>query len=105
MIEIQDDNLPDMSTGLFALKFWAVWCGPCKLFQKTVDIVKQEFSDIKFYGVDVEANSALSQKYSVKSIPLFILIKDGVVVERIEGAVPVKPLRSLLNKYVKGQND
>ncbi len=42
--------------------------------------------DVKFVKVDVDANQELSMKYSIFSIPTFLIMKDGTVKNQIVGA-------------------
>ena len=68
-----------------AYYFTADWCGPCKKVRPVVEQINQD-STIKFQLVDVDSEIDLVKAFEIKSVPTFILIKDGEVVNRITGA-------------------
>lgn len=45
---------------------------------------------VKVAKVDVESNPQLSGQYGVRSIPTFLIFKDGEPVEQVVGALPEK---------------
>ena len=62
------------------IKFYADWCGPCRLYAKIYDKVSLELknSNFKFSNVDVEKDiEGLAAKYKVSSIPFTVVIKEG----------------------------
>ena len=65
------------------LYFSAVWCGPCTMMSKTIEGLS---SEINIEKIDVDKNSELTKQYGIKSIPTFVLIKDGIEGGRIVGA-------------------
>jgi len=44
------------------------------------------YDDVVFLKVDVDDNAETAQHYSVSAMPTFLLIKGGVVLERVMGA-------------------
>jgi thioredoxin 1 len=69
--------------------FWATWCGPCKMMNPILDEIEQEFSDelvITKYDADVDTDKV--KEYNVQSVPTYVILKDGVEVDRIIGAKP-----------------
>lgn len=44
----------NVSSGLFAVKFTATWCGPCKKQQPNIDKMEQEFPEVQFLSVDID---------------------------------------------------
>lgn len=67
------------------VKFYATWCGPCRMYAKTWDKVTPKFEDqVEFINIDVENDSTgLAEKYKVSSIPMTVLIKeDGSSLEK-----------------------
>ena len=47
--------------------------------------------------MDVDANSEVSAKFNVRSIPTVLFIQNGVVVDKSVGAVPKATLAEKLN--------
>ena len=64
--------------------FYAVWCGPCKMFGPIFEEVANE-KDMDFVKLDVDKYSDIAREYGVMSIPTIILFKDGVEVKRYTG--------------------
>jgi len=53
-----------------------------------------------FAKLNVDDNPATAMKYSIQSIPTILIIKDGVEVERIVGAVPKGRIEALLRRHL-----
>jgi thioredoxin-like negative regulator of GroEL len=67
-------------------KFGAAWCGPCRALGPVLEGIKNDFAGkATFIEYDVDNSPEEAQKYSVTSIPLVVIEKDGVVVERFQG--------------------
>lgn len=79
-----------------AYYFTADWCGPCKKVRPVVEQINQD-SPIKFQLIDVDSELDLVKAFEIKSVPTFILIKDGEVVNRITGAKTRDELLEFLN--------
>ena len=57
-------------------KFYADWCGPCKMLTPIMEQVKGNFSDIDFQNIDIESQYEIAQKYYVRSVPTVIIEKN-----------------------------
>lgn len=79
-----------------AYYFTADWCGPCKKVRPVVEQINQD-SPIKFQLIDVDSELDLVKAFEIKSVPTFILIKDGEVVNRTTGAKTKDELLEFLN--------
>ena len=66
-------------------KFYAEWCGPCKVLTPLMENVKTKFSNVKFENVDIDSQFEVAQKYFVRSVPTVIIEKNGKEVERFVG--------------------
>ena len=66
-------------------KFYAEWCGPCKVLTPLMENVKTKFTNVKFENVDIDSQFEIAQKYFVRSVPTVIIEKDGKEVERFVG--------------------
>ena len=69
--------------------FYADWCGPCKMMSPVLDQLSAELEgQIKIGKVNVDDDPELAGQFKVMSIPNFVLIKNGLVVDQVIGAVP-----------------
>jgi len=66
-------------------KFYATWCGPCKMLTPIMEGVKKNHTDIQFENIDVDKDFEVAAKYSIRSVPTVIVEKDGVEVQRFAG--------------------
>lgn len=66
--------------------FWADWCGPCHALAPVLEAAVEARGDaVTLVKVDVDANPALSQRYSVSGIPAVKAFRDGRVVAEFAG--------------------
>lgn len=76
--------------------FWAAWCGPCRMIAPEVDRLAQEYAGrVKVVKLNVDENPAAGGQFQVRSIPTFILFRDGKVLQRQVGANP-RVLRDMI---------
>lgn len=84
------------------LDFYADWCGPCKIMSPVLEEMEKIFQGkIDFQKVDVEANEQLASQYDIRSIPTFILVKEGKELDRRMGAMPKEMLKDWLDNQSK----
>ncbi|KAL8192540.1 hypothetical protein R6Q57_027725 [Mikania cordata] len=68
--------------------FTASWCVPSVAMNSCIEELASVFHDIIFLTVDVDDFKEIANKYKVKAMPTFLLMKEGIVVEKIVGANP-----------------
>ena len=79
--------------------FWAEWCGPCKMIAPILEELDRELDgSVKIVKVDVDNNSQTAMKFSIRSIPTLIMIKDGVVQSQHIGAASKSQLQDFINQ-------
>ena len=80
------------------IDFYADWCGPCKMMAPVVEKLAEKYEGkVKVGKVNSDDEPELAQKFQVMSIPNFVIIKGGKVVDRVIGAVPQKALEEKLD--------
>ena len=81
--------------------FWAEWCGPCKMIGPILQELAEEMGDkIKIVKVDVDNNNQSAMKFSIRSIPTLILVKEGVVIAQHIGAASKAQLEEFINQNI-----
>jgi thioredoxin 1 len=89
------------------IDFFAEWCGPCKKIAPQYIELSKKYSDIDFFKCDVDENSELSEQFDVNALPTFVLLLNGKVVNKLEGA-DIEGLKEMiedLNKSESVKND
>lgn len=90
----------ETAKGVVLVDFWATWCPPCRKMAPVVEEIAGELKGkVKFGKVDVDSNKNLAEKYKIRSIPTFILFKNGKMVDQIIGAVEKQELKDFILKY------
>lgn len=80
--------------------FWAPWCGPCRMMAPIVDELAEELKDkVKVGKLNVDESSELAQRYSIMSIPTFLIFKDGKVAEQLVGGMTKDVLKEKLMQH------
>jgi thioredoxin len=80
---------------------WAEWCAPCRMMAPVLEALAADYAGrLKVVKLDVDANGATAERYGIRSIPTFLLFKDGKVVEQLVGAVPKAKLTQAVDAAV-----
>ncbi|WP_404416871.1 thioredoxin [Vreelandella aquamarina] len=80
------------------LKFWAPWCGPCKVMAPVVDEVAEERGDgLKVVSINVDDAPEIAAEQGVRGVPTVMLFKSGTKVASLVGAQS----KSQLNQFLE----
>jgi thioredoxin 1 len=77
--------------------FTADWCAPCKRTKPIVEELNRESADVKFQIIDVDIERELARKFEIKSVPTFIVIRDGQEINRAIGPKTREQLEGLMS--------
>lgn len=78
------------------LKFYADWCGPCKVLAKNLEVFKEKHPDIEVVSINVEDDEELSAKYNIRNVPVLIKLVDDIETARRVGLATVADLENFV---------
>jgi thioredoxin 1 len=76
------------------LKFYADWCGPCKMLSKTLENLKD--NDIPIKEIDIDEQTDLAVQYNVRSVHTMVLLENGSEVKRAVGSMSLEKVKEFL---------
>ena len=83
------------------IDFWAEWCGPCKMIGPILEeLAKEMDGKIKIVKMDVDNNNQTAMKYSIRSIPTLMIIKEGAVKAQHIGAASKSQIQEFINQNI-----
>ncbi len=75
---------------LTIVKYFANWCGPCKVLTPIMEDVIKNYPDINAGEVDIDRNMALAQKDGIRGVPTVVFYKNGKLLDKIVGLSPAQ---------------
>ena len=88
---------------LLLVDFWAEWCGPCKSMHPIFTRMAKKYKQVRFARVNVDNAQDIAMKYSVQSIPTFIMFKNGEIANQMVGAVGEPGIHMICKKFTENQ--
>ena len=75
------------------VKFWAPWCGSCRLYNPAINRLVVNHSEIiELIDIDVSQQPEIAEQRGVLSLPTLILEVAGEEVLRLTGLMPYEKL-------------
>jgi thioredoxin 1 len=90
-----------IKSGTVLVDFFADWCMPCVMMEPVMEELNAKFKGkVKFGKVNIEDNQIIASKFGVRSIPNFVLFKDGKVSHQFVGAMSEEDFEDKLKKFI-----
>lgn len=96
--ELDKSNFDEKTkSGLKMVEFFADWCGYCTRQEP----ILEELDKIWIGKVNTDENRELAQKFSISSLPSFILFKDGKEIHRFSGLHSKFDIMDIITNHLK----
>ena len=82
------------------VKFTAEWCAPCREMEPVLHDLSQQ--GYRVTRVDVDQQTKLARQYQVTSVPTLLLVANGRIVDRIDGAVTREQIAARIRAATEG---
>ena len=91
-------KLSDYKGKKLYLKFWATWCGPCRMQAPILEKLSEELSEdeLKILKMDVDENPETARAFGIMSIPTLLFKKDGQVVKQVAGVHTAAQIKAIV---------
>jgi thioredoxin 1 len=102
-IVIDDEHFDETvkKHSLMLIDCWADWCGPCRMIAPTVEELARDYAGRVTVGkLNIDDNPQTAERFGVMSIPTLLIMKNGVEVDRVIGAVPKQSIEERLKKHL-----
>lgn len=90
-------------SGITLIDFTAKWCGPCRIMDPVLASLATEYAGrVRVVAVDVDDDQLTAQQFNVRSMPTFVLLRDGREVGRVVGSRPRAFIAGMLDRALAG---
>ena len=100
-VAVTDETFePEVLAGVLpaVVDFWSRTCPPCHVMAGLLNEIGPDYIDrVRMFKVDVETNPETARLYQIQSVPTLVFIRNGRVVDRVVGLMPLNPLRQKLD--------
>lgn len=80
---------------------WAPWCGPCKAVGPIMDQLATRYRGrVRVAKLNLDENTLIGSRYAISSVPTFLLVKEGKVIDKLIGALPEEQLESAIARIL-----
>jgi thioredoxin 1 len=80
---------------LTVVKFFGVWCGPCRVLAPVLESIVSKYPDVNFGEVDIDQERNIAISEGIRGVPAVIFYKNGQPLDRLVG---LHPIQNYINK-------
>lgn len=79
----------ERAEGVVAVDVGAEWCAPCRIVTPILEALAAELSGrVRVLSMDADSNPETMARFGIRNLPTVLLFRDGVLEDRIVGAMP-----------------
>ena len=102
VVSVTDANFDEValqSPTPVLIELGATWCPPCRAMEPHVEAIAAAYAGrVRVGTCDTDTNRAVAARFKVQSVPTFVLLRDGQVVDRVVGAMSRWRLEALAQR-------
>lgn len=88
------------ANSMILVDVYATWCGPCRIVVPQLEAASKELdSKVRVVKIDSDKHHEWAARYQVQGLPTMLLIKDGRVIDRLEGAHASNTIVEFVKKH------
>jgi thioredoxin 1 len=101
----QSANLQEMllridNSELCLVDFYATWCSPCKRISEIIEELSKDYPQITIVKFDIADDPEVSKHFGVRSVPVLMFFRDGLMWKNILGAKRKDDLIKIFNDFI-----
>lgn len=87
------------STKPVVIDVYATWCGPCQHMAPFFEELAQAYGDVyTFAKLNVDEAREIAIEYGVHSVPAFLFLRKGILVDSVIGFMPKHDLENKIKE-------
>jgi thioredoxin 1 len=97
MIEVTESTLTQAikTNDVLLVKFGASWCAPCRHMHRALEQL-EAITNVTVVEVDIDRCPILAKRYTIMSVPVTILFRNGTEFRRRVGVQTIQQLQDML---------
>jgi len=82
--------------------FWSSKCPPCQVMGGLLEEIGPDYAErVNIFKLNVDYNTQTAIEYQIRSIPTVIMFRNGKMVDRIVGLIPLNPLKKKFDRLAR----
>ena len=102
-IELTKENFNETieKNDMVIVDFWALWCGPCRMFAPTFEAVSENYPNVVFAKLNTEDQQELAASFNIRSIPTLMVFRENVIIFSQAGMLPKAGFEQVVQKSLE----
>ncbi|MCG7378717.1 MULTISPECIES: thioredoxin family protein [Paenibacillus] len=99
--EIKENEFENATKeGFVIVDFYGSNCAPCKTLERTLEELDFEAPFINIVKLKIDETENIIEQQGITSVPTVFFMKDGEVLEKKLGFIPLNEMKEIVGKYM-----